>query len=89
MEFMIDTWFFASFCLFCLAVCAVIRIIPGPTHLDRIVAANSALSIAAAGALLISIPLGNIFFLKTVIVVSAVCYIILAVSVLSCRGENA
>jgi len=71
---MIDTWFFASACLFFLAICAVIRIVPGPTLLDRMVALSTAITLAASGALAIGVTLGNLFYLEVLIIVSLICY---------------
>jgi multisubunit Na+/H+ antiporter MnhF subunit len=71
---MIDTWLFAALCLFFLALCAILRIIPGPTRFDRIVALNVAVTIAVAGALVLSVSLGNPLVIDVAIVIAAVCY---------------
>ena len=71
---MIDTWLFASLCLFFLALCAVLRTIPGPSRFDRIVAVNVALTIAVAGALALSVSLGNPLIIDFMIVVAALGY---------------
>jgi multisubunit Na+/H+ antiporter MnhF subunit len=71
---MIDTWLFAALCLFFLALCAVLRIIPGPTRFDRIVALNVAMTIAAAGALALGIATGNPLVIDIVIIIAAIVY---------------
>ena len=71
---MIDTWLFAALCLIFLSICAVIRILPGPTHFDRFVALNTAITLAAGAALAISISLGDLFILDASIVLLALCF---------------
>jgi multicomponent Na+:H+ antiporter subunit F len=71
---MIDTWLFAALCLFFLALCAILRIIPGPTRFDRIVAANVAMTIAVAGALVLGVSLGNPLVIDVAIVIAALGY---------------
>jgi multisubunit Na+/H+ antiporter MnhF subunit len=68
---MIDTWLFAVICLIFLSICAVVRIIPGPTRYDRLVALNTAITLAA-GAL--SISFGNLFILDASIALLAFCF---------------
>jgi len=60
---MIDTWLFAVICLIFLSICAVVRIIPGPTRFDRFVAVNTGITLAAGAALALSISFGNLFIL--------------------------
>lgn len=55
-----DIWLFAAVCLFILAVCAVLRVIPGPTLYDRLIAVNIAATLACAGALALTVSLGNL-----------------------------
>ena len=86
---MIDTWLFASLCFFVLAVCAAIRIIPGPTLFDRLVAGNTAITIAIIGGLVASISSGNFLLLELVIVFSIICYATIAIIGIKCRGEGA
>jgi len=71
---MIDSWLFASLCLFFLGICAIIRIIPGPTRLDRIVAANSAITIISAGMLVASVFMGSLVLIEITIIVVVICY---------------
>ena len=71
---MIDTWLFAALCLIFLSICAVLRILPGPTRFDQFVALNTAITLAAAAALAISISLGNPLILDTSIALLALCY---------------
>jgi len=56
----LDIWLFAAVCLFILAVCAVLRVIPGPTLYDRLIAINIAATVACAGALALTVSLGNL-----------------------------
>ena len=56
----LDIWLFAAVCLFILAVCAVLRVIPGPTLYDRLIAVNIAVTLACAGALALTVSLGNL-----------------------------
>ena len=71
---MIDTWLFAALCLFFLALCAILRVIPGPTRFDRIVALDVAVTIACAGGLALAVRWGNPAVIDSVIVIAAVCY---------------
>lgn len=71
---MINTWLFAALCLFFLALCAILRIIPGPTRFDRIVAFNVAMTIAVAGALALGVALGNPLIIDIAIVIAAIGY---------------
>jgi len=56
----LDIWLFAAVCLFILAVCAVLRVIPGPTLYDRLIALNIAATLACAGALALTVSAGNL-----------------------------
>lgn len=56
----LDIWLFAGVCLFILAVCAVLRVIPGPTLYDRLIAVNIAATLACAGALALTVSAGNL-----------------------------
>jgi multicomponent Na+:H+ antiporter subunit F len=71
---MIDTWLFAVICLIFLSICAVVRIIPGPTRYDRLVALNTAITLAAGAALALSISFGNLFILDAAIALLALCF---------------
>ena len=71
---MIDTWLFAVLCLIFLSVCAVVQIIPGPTRYDRLVAVNTAITLAAGAALMLSISFGNLLILDASIALLALCF---------------
>jgi multisubunit Na+/H+ antiporter MnhF subunit len=66
---MIDTWLFAALCFGFLALCALLRVIPGPGRNDRIVSFSAAISMAAAAALVLSISSGTLFILDAAIIV--------------------
>ena len=59
----LDIWLFAAVCLFILAFCAVLRVIPGPTLHDRLIAANIATTIACAGALALTVSAGDLIIM--------------------------
>jgi multisubunit Na+/H+ antiporter MnhF subunit len=67
---MIDTWFFAALCLSFLALCALLRVIPGPELNDRIVSFTAAVTLFAAAALVFSISSGNLFILDVAIIIA-------------------
>jgi len=71
---MIDTWLFAALCLIFLSICAFVRILPGPTRFDQIVAINTAITLAAGAALALSISLGNLLILDASIALLALCF---------------
>lgn len=71
---MIDTWLFAAICLIFLSLCAIVRMIPGPSRLDRLVAANTAITLMAGAALALSISFGDLFILDASIALLAVCF---------------
>jgi multisubunit Na+/H+ antiporter MnhF subunit len=71
---MIDTWLFAALCLIFLAICAFVRILPGPTRFDQFVAINTAITLAAGAALALSISLGNLLVLDASIALLALCF---------------
>jgi multisubunit Na+/H+ antiporter MnhF subunit len=56
----LDIWLFAAVCLFILAFCAVLRVISGPTLHDRLIAANMAVTLACAGALSLTVSVGDL-----------------------------
>ena len=74
MEYMSDTWLIAAVSLFVIAFCAILRMIPGPTRFDRIVALNAGITIAAAGAVALSISSGDLRVLDVTILVAILCY---------------
>jgi multisubunit Na+/H+ antiporter MnhF subunit len=67
---MIDTWFFAALCLSVLALCALLRVIPGPEQNDRIVSFIAAVTLFAAAALAFCIASGDLFILDAAIVLA-------------------
>jgi multisubunit Na+/H+ antiporter MnhF subunit len=67
---MIDTWFFAALCLSVLALCALLRVIPGPLQNDRIVSFTAAVTLFAAAALASSIAYGDLFILDAAVVLA-------------------
>lgn len=71
---MIDTWLFAAVCLFMLAFCAALRTIPGPTRLDRLVAINTAVTIAGAGLVCLTIATGNVLVMYGTILFVIACF---------------
>jgi multisubunit Na+/H+ antiporter MnhF subunit len=71
---MIDSWLFAVLCLIFLSFCAILRIIPGPTRYDQLIAVNAAITIAAGAAIALRISWGNPFLLDVSIVLIALCY---------------
>jgi multisubunit Na+/H+ antiporter MnhF subunit len=71
---MIDSWLFAVLCLILLSICAILRIIPGPTRDDQLIAVNAAITLAAGAAVALSISWGNLFVLDVSIVLVTLCY---------------
>jgi len=67
---MIDTWLFAALCISFLALCALLRVIPGPERNDRLVAFTAGITLAAAAALVLSIAQGNLIILDAAIVIA-------------------
>ena len=66
---MTDTWLFAALCLGFLALCALLRVIPGPERNDRIVSFTAAITLSAAAALALSIASGDLIILDVAIIV--------------------
>lgn len=69
---MIDTWFFAAICFGFLALCALLRVIPGPERSDRIVSFTAAVTLGTAAALVYSIATGNLLVLDAAIVIALI-----------------
>jgi len=84
---MIDTWLFAALCLCVLAACAFLRVIPGPSPFDRIVAANAGLTIALSGALVAGVARGDLVFIEAAVVAGLLCYGGLFAAAHAVRGE--
>jgi len=85
---MIDSWLFAVICLIFLLICAILRIIPGPTLDDQLIAVNAAITIAAGAAIALSISWGNLFVLDVSIVLIALCYAGTIAIARSKKGED-
>ena len=85
---MIDSWLFAVLCLIFLAICAILRIIPGLTRDDQLIAVNAAITIAAGAAIALSISWGNLFVLDVSIVLIALCYTGTITMARSKKGEE-
>jgi multisubunit Na+/H+ antiporter MnhF subunit len=71
---MIDPWLFAAFCLIILSVFAILRVFFRPALDDRFVAVNTAITLAAAASLSLSISRGNIVILDISILLITLCY---------------
>jgi len=56
----IDIWFIAAAGFFLLTLCAILRIFPGPTLNDRLIAVNVATTLACAGSLALTVALGSL-----------------------------
>ncbi len=85
---MIDTWLFSSLCFFILAACAAVRIIPGPTKFDRLVAASTAVTIAIIGGMSAGIAFGSFFLLELVIAFAIISYAVIAIQAATGRSET-
>ena len=72
---MINAWFFAALCLVFLMLCALVRVIPGPTRDDHLIAVNAAVTIAAAAAIALSIFWQSLFVLDISIVLITLSYV--------------
>ena len=71
---MINAWFFAALCLIFLAFCAIVRVIPGPTREDQLIAVTAAITIAAAAAIALSVFWQDLFLLDILIAIVTLCY---------------
>jgi multisubunit Na+/H+ antiporter MnhF subunit len=71
---MIDTWLFAALCFGFLALCAFLRVIPGPERNDRIVSFTAAVTLFAAAALVLSIAQGSLFILDAAIIIAIILF---------------
>ncbi|MFY9748989.1 MAG: hypothetical protein WAK75_01480 [Methanoregula sp.] len=56
----LDIWLFTAVGFFILTFCAVLRIVPGPTLNDRLIAVNVAATLACAGALALTVAMGSL-----------------------------
>ncbi|WP_292425405.1 hypothetical protein [Methanoregula sp.] len=73
---MLDIWLFAAVCLFILAFCAVLRVIPGPTLHDRLIAVNVAATLACAGALALTVSVGDLIILTLAGLIACIVFVI-------------
>jgi multisubunit Na+/H+ antiporter MnhF subunit len=85
---MIDTWLFAALLLGFLALCAILRVIPGPALNDRLVAGTAAITLAAAAALALSIAWGDLLILNSAIVLAMLCFAAIFATSQFMRGER-
>jgi len=56
----IGIWLFSAVGLYFMAFCAILRIIPGPSLNDRLIAINVAVTLAAAGSLALTVAIGDL-----------------------------
>jgi multisubunit Na+/H+ antiporter MnhF subunit len=71
---MIDSWLFAAICLFFLAFCAVLRVRPGPSLLDRLIAINAAVTIACGAVVALTVATGNLAVLGAGIIIAVIIF---------------
>ena len=71
---MIDTWLFAALCFGFLALCALLRVIPGPERNDRFVSFTTAITLFAVAALVLCIASGDLFILDSAIIIALVLF---------------
>jgi len=70
----IDIWFIAALCLFVLACCAVLRIIACHSLPDRLLAANVAVTLGCAGALSLTVSVGDLLVAVFAIIVACIVF---------------
>ena len=70
----IDIWLFAAIAFFIIAFCAVLRILPGPTVNDRLIAVNVATTLACAGALALTVSAGNLLVLILALLLACIVF---------------
>jgi multisubunit Na+/H+ antiporter MnhF subunit len=70
----IDIWLCVAIGFFILTFCAVVRIIPGPTLNDRLIAVNVAVTLASAGALALTVSVGNLLVALVAVVLACVVF---------------
>lgn len=85
---MIDTWLFAALCFGFLALCALLRVIPGPELSDRLVSFTAAITLFAASALVLCIALGNLFILDAAIIIVLILFAGTIIYVKYCGSEG-
>jgi len=70
----IDIWLFAAACFYFLVFCAILRVIPGPTLNDRLIALNVATTLACAGSVTLTVSLGNLLILPVTAVIACIVF---------------
>jgi|GEM_PF-1397013 hypothetical protein len=70
----IDIWFIAALCLFVLACCAVLRIIACHALPDRLLAANVAATLGCAGALALTVSIGDLLVAVLALIVACIVF---------------
>ena len=85
---MIDTWLFAALCFGFLALCAFLRVIPGPERNDRFVSFTAAITLFAAAALVLTIASGNLFILDVAIIIALLLFAGIVGCAKFCGGEE-
>jgi multisubunit Na+/H+ antiporter MnhF subunit len=85
---MIDTWLFAALCFGFLALCALLRVIPGPKRNDRLVSFTASVTLAAAAALVFCIAYGNLFILDAAIIITVLLFAGIIGCAKFCGGEE-
>ena len=85
---MIDTWLFAALCFGFLALCALLRVIPGPELSDRIVSFTAAITLFAASVLVLSIALGNLIIMDAAIIIVLILFAGILIYVKYCGSEG-
>ncbi|MEI8331687.1 MAG: hypothetical protein WCF90_08605 [Methanomicrobiales archaeon] len=78
---MIDTWLFAAIGFGFLALCALLRVIPGPERNDRNVSFTAAVTLGSSAAMVYCISTGNLLVLDTAIVIALILLIGIFVSI--------
>lgn len=71
---MIDTWFFAAFCLGLLTAGAIFRVLRTKSRHDRFLAATVAITTGSAAGLVLSIAMGTLVVLDATIIIALLCY---------------
>jgi multisubunit Na+/H+ antiporter MnhF subunit len=86
---MIDTWFFAAFCLILIVLAAVVRMVRISMLYDRFLAAALAVTVACMAGLFLSIGLGNLQVLDITIILALLAYAAVIGFGMSCSEVDA
>jgi multisubunit Na+/H+ antiporter MnhF subunit len=70
----IDIWFIAAICLFVLACCAVLRALFVHSLPDRLLAANVAATLGCAGALSLTVSVGDLIVAVLALIVACIVF---------------